>query len=183
MATEFVSFMASDPTSVPPIPEPGAPAVAVRTGAQREKPAMRGGLQQLIKFCVVGFSSTIVDKGLLYLLLKNLPLVPWWICATVSFCFGVTNGFWWNRHWTFKARGHGSFKAQYSKFFVSNLVGLMLNLGFTKMFLIFFTGKLSHGLENPDPNQVLIASLCAVPCVVLWNFTAAKFWTFKAPKA
>ena len=165
--------MASEPTSVPPIPEPGAPAASANAvGRDRQKPPMRGGWLQLIKFCVVGLSSTIVDKGLLYLMLKNLPLVPWWICATVSFCFGVTNGFFWNRHWTFKARGHGSFKAQYSKFFASNLVGLALNLGFTKVFLIMFTGKLSHGMENPDPKQVIIASLCAVPCVVIWNFGA-----------
>lgn len=182
MATELVSFMASEPTSIPPIPEPGAPSGGAAVVIQREKPAVRSGVQQLIKFCVVGFSSTIVDKGLLYLLLSNLPAVPWWICATISFCFGVTNGFFWNRHWTFKARGHGSFKAQYSKFFVSNLIGLALNLSFTKAFLVFFTGKISHGLENPDPKQVLIASLCAVPCVVVWNFAAAKFWTFKAPK-
>ena len=142
-------------------------------------------LRQLIKFCIVGATSTVVDKAVLYLLLRwveaNAPQVPWWGCATVSFCLAVTNGFFWNRHWTFRARSHGSAGSQYGKFVISNFIGLILNLMFTKLFLIFFTGKIAHEV-NPDAKQVLFASLCAVPCVVVWNFTVAKFWTFKAPK-
>jgi putative flippase GtrA len=175
MATQATSFMASDTTSLPPLPDPGAPSLGAA-------PVKQNGLQQLIKFCVVGASSTVVDKGTLWILLNALPLVPWWFCSTISFCFGVTNGFFWNRHWTFRAREHGSARSQYRKFFLSNCIGWLLNLGFTKLFLVLFTGQLTHGNLNPEPRQVLIASLCAVPCVVVWNFSAAKFWTFKAPK-
>jgi putative flippase GtrA len=64
---------------------------------------------------------------------------------------------------------------------LTNLVGLFLNLGFTKLFLVLFTGQVLHG-QNPDKKTALIASLCAVPIVVIWNFSAAKFWTFKKPK-
>ena len=72
-----------------------------------EKPIVR----QFVKFCIVGASSTLVDKGTLYALLKwaeaNAPHVPWWACATLSFCLAVTNGFFWNRRWTFQAGAHG----------------------------------------------------------------------------
>lgn len=173
--------MASDSTSLPPLPEPGAPPLNATANATGAAPPKQSGLQQLIKFCIVGASSTVVDKGTLWFLLNALPLVPWWLCSTVSFCFGVTNGFFWNRHWTFRAHGHGSARSQYRKFFLSNCIGWLLNLGFTKVFLVVFTGKVAH-VQNPDPKHVLIASLCAVPCVVVWNFAAAKFWTFKAPK-
>ena len=143
----------------------------------------RGGIRQLIKFCIVGFSSTIVDKGSLWLLLKYaLPQAPWWLSATISFCLGVTNGFTWNRLWTFRARGHASVHSQYSKFVLTNIVGLFLNLALTKVFLVLITGQVTHD-QNPAPVVVIIASLCAVPIVVIWNFAAAKYWTFRAPDA
>jgi putative flippase GtrA len=144
-------------------------------------PLQRLGGVQFLKFCTVGVSSTIIDKGALWVLMKFiLPTAAWWICATISFALGVSNGFFWNRRWTFQAHGegHASAREQYVKFIFSNLVGLLLNLVFTKMFLFFVTGKLLHSV-NPPPLHVIIASLCAAPIVVFWNFFANKHWTFK----
>jgi putative flippase GtrA len=95
----------------------------------------------------------------------------------------VTNGFVWNRRWTFRARGHGSLRAQYTRFVATNLVGLVVNLGLTKVFLILLTGQLRHIGGNPKAMKVLIASLAAVPCVTLWNFAASKYWTFRPTTA
>jgi putative flippase GtrA len=143
----------------------------------------RRGTRQLVKFCLVGASSTLIDKGTLWLLLYRIaPRTPWWISATVSFCLAVTNSFVWNRRWTFRARGHASLSSQYSMFFFTNLVGLALNLGLTKLFLIAFTGQLRHIGGNPKVIKVLIASLSAVPFVMLWNFAVSKYWTFR-PRA
>jgi len=143
----------------------------------------RTGTRQLVKFCFVGASSTLIDKGILWLLLSVTPRTPWWISASMSFCLAVTNGFVWNRRWTFRARRHGSLRAQYAMFVATNLVGLMLNLGLTKLFLILFTGQLRHIGGNPKAIKVLIASLAAVPCVTLWNFAASKYWTFRPTAA
>lgn len=142
----------------------------------------RTGTRQLVKFCLVGATSTVIDKGTLWLMIYRLTRTPWWISATVSFCLAVTNSFVWNRHWTFRARGHASLRAQYTMFLITNLVGLLLNLALTKVFLIAFTGQLRHIGGNPKATKVLIASLSAVPCVMLWNFAASKYWTFR-PRA
>ena len=143
----------------------------------------RNGTRQLVKFCLVGASSTVIDKGTLWLLLNDvMPGTPWWISATASFCLAVTNGFVWNRHWTFRARGHASVGQQYSKFFSANVIGLLLNLGLTKLFLIVFTGQLRHVGGNPDAVTILLASLSAVPFVMFWNFAASKYWTFRQPR-
>lgn len=140
----------------------------------------RRGMRQLVKFCLVGASSTVIDKGTLWLLLYRLaPRTPWWISATLSFSLAVTNGFVWNRRWTFRARDHGTFRAQYSMFLSTNLVGLALNLAVTKLFLVLFTGQLRHIGGNPKAVKVIIASLAAVPFVTLWNFAASKYWTFR----
>ena len=147
----------------------------------------RQGVRQLVKFCIVGFSSLIVDKGLLWILTKKFlvlsrfPLVPWWSWLTLTFCLAVFNGFIWNRRWTFRSQSSARAHQQFVKFLATNSVGWMLNLCITKMFLILFTGKVLHD-QNPNPDHLLIASICAIPFVVVWNFSAAKYWTFRAPK-
>jgi putative flippase GtrA len=139
----------------------------------------RTGTRQLVKFSFVGAASTLIDKGGLWLLLYLTPSTPWWISATISFGLAVTNSFVLNQRWTFNGRGRGSVRAQYAMFVATNLVGLALNLGLTKVFLIAFTGQLRHIGGNPKAMKILIASLAAVPCVMVWNFAASKYWTFR----
>lgn len=141
----------------------------------------REGVRQLVKFCLVGASSTVVDTLIKWFLLRAFPAVPWWMIATVAFGFGLTNGFFWNRHLTFRARDHGNARTQYFKFAVSNGVGLLLNLTISKMFLILLTGQIIHG-QNPPAEKVIYAGWMALPFVAIWNFSAAKYWTFRAPK-
>ena len=151
--------------------------------AQATALLQRSGVRQLVKFCLVGVTSTVIDKGTLWVLLNDvMPTAPWWACASLSFCLGVTNGFVWNRGWTFRARNHGALRHQYAMFFGSNLVGLALNLAFTKAFLIMVTGEVRHRAAPPGANKVLVASLAAIPFVMLWNFTASKYWTFRPPR-
>lgn len=139
------------------------------------------GVRQLVKFCIVGASSAVVDNGVKWILLNRFPSVPWWIVVSIAFGFGLTNGFFWNRHLTFRARDYGKAHTQYIKFAITNCVGLVLNLTITKMFLILLTQKVVYG-SNPAPETVIIASLLALPFVAIWNFSAAKYWTFRAPK-
>src|SRR5438445_10782090 len=96
----------------------------------------RTGTRQLVKFCFVGASSTLIDKGTLWLLLSVTPRTPWWISASMSFCLAVTNGFFWNRRWTFRARRHGSLSAHYAMLVATNLVGIMLNCDLRTLYLI-----------------------------------------------
>ncbi len=202
MAAESVSFMPSEPTpaqpspestALPPIPEPGSPSLdTYDIGSTRVGLMQRAGFRQLVKFCIVGASSTIIDKGLLFVLTKKLlvlsqlPWVPWFSWNTLTFCLAVTNGFIWNQRWTFRAKSHATSqadsRAQYVKFLATNAVGLVLNLLMTKLFLIVFSGKVLLGQSSPNPDHLMIASICGIPFVMIWNFSAAKFWTFKAPK-
>lgn len=141
----------------------------------------RRSVRQLIKFSLVGVSSTAVDKGSLWLLLQGvLPGVPWAIGATLSYSLGVINGFLWNRHWTFRAREHGSVGEQFFRFLSTNVVGLLLNLGATRAVLSIVIGASPAGAA-PMPRQVVVASLGAIPLVTLWNFSASKYWAFRRP--
>ncbi len=58
---------------------------------------------QLGKFCVVGGSGYIVNLRVFAICVKALGLHHL-VAATRAFIVAVTNNFWWNRHWTFRAR-------------------------------------------------------------------------------
>lgn len=135
---------------------------------------------RLLKFCLVGLSSTIIDKVIFYLLMTFVHTLPWFVSQSIAFIFGVTNGFIWNRKWTFATTEHESKRKQYPKFVATNAIGLILNLLITKFFLVLFTGT-ARPVPATQKEIILIASLCAVPLVVIWNFSASRLWTFKSP--
>src|SRR5579872_7486564 len=84
----------------------------------------RQGVQQFIKFAIVGASSTLITggvySGLIYAAhleqLLHAWLAPWTslqqfsdtyavylqLAMLAGFVFGVTNGFVWNSRWTFR---------------------------------------------------------------------------------
>jgi putative flippase GtrA len=131
-------------------------------------------LRRFVRFAVVGASSTAIDLGLFYLLVtewgwQTRPLLL--AAKSLSFGLGVTNGFLWNRWWTFQAtEGHAP--TQYLKFVLVNLVGLALDNLVVQV--AFAVGRSWLPLKP----LTLVAGLLAIPPVALWNFTAHSLWTF-----
>ncbi|MBC8102162.1 MAG: GtrA family protein [Cytophagales bacterium] len=155
----------------------------------------RPGVRQLVKFCIVGASSTVIDLTIFNILL-SLSVPP--VFAVVGgFIGGVSNGFYWNRRWTFKGR-QGSMAKQGPIFFATNLVGLTLNILVTTLALVVAAHyHLTQTHFSPEETMRLIlfrqadgqgfsrlalnaAKLCATVVVTAWNFSASKFITFKA---
>jgi putative flippase GtrA len=153
-------------------------------------------LRQFVKFCLVGASSTAIDLGVFAALLhRDVPThlagvissgvggraaelliqfkLPLLLCNTVSFVLAVTNGFFWNRRWTFRAMDPAHMRRQYVSFFVVNIIGFFLN---TSILLV-----LAHTLQTlgtPAQRAALLGKAAAVPLVAIWNFTASKYWAF-----
>jgi len=107
----------------------------------------------------------------------------------------VTNGFIWNRRWTFRGRV-GTAAKQYPKFVLTNMVGLVLNLTIMSGTLVLAArAGFAHGDFNPsqvpgmlmtaegrkafDPLVVFAALVVATVFVTAWNFTAARLITFR----
>ncbi|MDX1933617.1 MAG: GtrA family protein [Capsulimonadales bacterium] len=154
----------------------------------------RSGVKQLIKFCIVGASSSVIDFGLLNLLhfAARLPVA---VAATISFLLAVCNGFYWNRRWTFRASDGDPLK-QYPKFVATNVIGWLLNLTIMSLALVV-AGAMGwlHEIRTPAETIRLIvqgegknafgplalntAKVVATVMVTAWNFSAAKLWTFK----
>jgi putative flippase GtrA len=139
----------------------------------------RPGMQQFLKFCVVGATSFTIDVGISYILTFNFHM--WWVLAkTISFTLAVTNGFFWNQRWTFDAVGKRKHHEQYAMFFGVNIVGYILNLAIMKS--VFFASTGHWRGQNPTKPVFLAATLVATAIVVFWNFFANKHWTFKHPE-
>ena len=138
------------------------------------------GFRQFVKFCIVGATSFTIDFGGAWLLHygAGLPVI---LAKTISFALAVTNGFIWNRLWTFRAVGHRPQHHQYAMFFGVNVVGYVLNVGIVMAVIRGATGRWSQP-EVPKP-VFIAANLTAVAVVVFWNFFANRHWTFRDPDA
>src|SRR5437868_10802873 len=118
---------------------------------------------QLIKFFAVGGSGYVVN------------LLVFWVCshklgfhylasATIAFLVAVFNNFWWNRHWTFGARGgHAGFQA--ARFFTVSVAAFFFALGILQLLV-------SAGLP------ALVAQAISIVAATPLNFVGNKMWSF-----
>jgi len=122
-------------------------------------------LKQFLKFCVVGTVGTAIDFSLLYLLVE-FAHVWYLLAATISFIVAVINNYIFNKFWTFKDRDK-DFLRQFGRFLVVSIIGLGLNVLILYV-LVEFAGM-----------WYILAKVLATGVVLIWNFFANKYWTFK----
>ncbi|MCC6442363.1 MAG: GtrA family protein [Armatimonadetes bacterium] len=146
--------------------------------------------RQFTKFCIVGSSSMVIDLGLLFILVQLArhhyqaqiavdPNLGVFVIPTVakifSFAAAVTNGYYWNRRWTFARASRKRIRYQYTQFVLVNVVGMGINLLAMNRSMVLLK-HLSLGI--PDNILYLPATILAVAVSVFWNFFANKHWTF-----
>jgi putative flippase GtrA len=123
----------------------------------------RHNWDQLVKFCVVGGTGYVVNLAVFTLLVTVLDVhyIP---AAVGSFLVAVTNNYWWNRHWTFRAqRGHVAYQGM--RFLVVSTLALGANLLVLHMLVTF-------GLDER------LAQAIAIVLVTPVNFVGNKLWSF-----
>ena len=128
--------------------------------------------KQFVKFAVVGATGTVVNlvvlKSTLFLwgsLVGDPTFAVEIFASGLAFCVAVVNNYLLNRWWTFRATGN--FAVQALKFFVVSVAGLGLN----ELAFWVFRGQL--GID------VLISQGLAILCVLPFNFTVNKLWSFR----
>ncbi len=118
---------------------------------------------QLVKFCAVGGSGYVVNLCVFAVAVELLG-VHHLVGATLAFLVAVTNNFWWNRHWTFRARdGHAGFQA--ARFFAVSVVAFVLAATVLELLVRAGVSEL--------PAQA-ISIVVATPL----NFVGNKMWSF-----
>jgi putative flippase GtrA len=142
-----------------PTPTPPPVHVRVRHGLSRPHNWI-----QLVKFVAVGGTGYAVNIGV-YALVHEALGVGHLRSATIAFLFAVLNNFWWNRHWTFGARGgHAGFQA--ARFFTVSLLAFFFALAVSQL--------LVSTTSIPDVAAQAISIVVATPL----NFVGNKMWSF-----
>ena len=119
---------------------------------------------QLVKFCAVGASGYVVNLCVFALCVEGLG-AHHLVGATVAFVVAVLNNFWWNRHWTFRARsGHAGFQA--ARFFTVSVVAFLFAASVLEL--------LVSVAEMPELPAQAISIIAATPL----NFIGNKMWSF-----
>lgn len=119
---------------------------------------------QFVKFGVVGVSNTLLTFVVYTLLLKVFGV--WYLAASaIGFVVGATNGYLWNRRWTF--REHVGDALTPVRWFVVQGCGLALNLALVYVFV------------DDAALDKLVGQACATVVVTVLTFFANRAWTFR----
>jgi dolichol-phosphate mannosyltransferase len=133
--------------------------VRVRAGLRKSK-----NWRQLAKFCIVGGSGYVVNLCVFALCVGPFG-THHLLAATIAFVAGVTNNFWWNRHWTFRAKA-GRADSQASRFFAVSVVAFLFALAVLEL--------LVSVMDMAELPAQAIAIVAATPL----NFVGNKMWSF-----
>jgi putative flippase GtrA len=159
--------MQSEDTLVAP-PPPVAPAppvhLRVRQGMRRPHNWL-----QLVKFCLVGGSGYVVNLAVFTVAVSAFGLHHL-IAATAAFVVAVANNFWWNRHWTFAARGERA-RFQAPRFFTVSVAAFI------------FQAATLHALVAAAGVPEVVAQALSVIAATPLNFIGNKMWSFSLGRA
>jgi putative flippase GtrA len=132
---------------------------------------LRAGLRkphnwlQLVKFCTVGASGYVVNLCVFAVFFEVLG-THHLVAATAAFAVAVMNNFWWNRHWTFRARGgHAGFQA--ARFFTVSIVAFL------------FAAAILELLVTVAGISELPAQAISIVAATPLNFIGNKMWSFR----
>ena len=135
--------------------------VRVRQGLRRSHNWL-----QLVRFSCVGASGYAVNLAT-FAAAVHLAGVDYRLAATAAFLVAVSNNFFWNRRWTFRARaGHAGFQA--ARFFSVSVAAFAFNLGALQL--------LVAGAALPEVPAQALAIALATPV----SFAGNKLWSFRA---
>lgn len=133
-------------------------------------------LWQFAKFILVGILNTLVDLGILNILILIFH-IAWGIFYSVfkgiSFLAAVINSYFWNKYWVFESK-EGR-RREFFQFFLVSLIGFGINVG-TASFIVNILGP-QFGLE--EKIWANVGAIVATLMAMLWNFLGYKFLVFK----
>ena len=119
-------------------------------------------IKQFIKFSIVGVIATIIDVGVLTLLVEVFG-APVLISSTISFCVSVIFNYLLSMTFVFKSKNQGKVK-EFIIFLMLSICGLGLNQ------LIMWFG------ENHTSIHYLIVKFFAICFVLVYNFVSRKIF-------
>ncbi|HUE26662.1 MAG TPA: GtrA family protein [Solirubrobacteraceae bacterium] len=120
---------------------------------------------QFVRFGAVGATGYVVNLAVFAFCVHVLQ-IDYRVSAVIAWVVSVLNNFWFNRHWTFRAK-QAHPMGQGIRFFAVSLV----TFGFSYLVLI--------GLVEGAGMTKVLAQAIAVAAGTPLNFVGQKLWSFK----
>lgn len=120
---------------------------------------------QVLKFALVGVSSTLIDWAIYFLLTRETSTF-YLFAKSISFIISAINSYYLNRLWTFESTQKNVIQ-EFAKFLIVSTIGLVTNTLILKLAVEKFHWS--------DLTGLALATLV----VMFWNFSANKLWVFK----
>ncbi len=133
---------------------------------------------QFAKFGAVGALNTLLDLGILNLLIYFTGFaagIYYSLFKSFSFIIANVNAYFWNKYWTFGSGGKASVK-EFSQFFTVSIIGFGINVGLASL-AVNIIGPLAGISAERWAN---IGALAATAVSLIWNFIGYKLFVFKS---
>ena len=135
-------------------------------------------IKQVIKFVFVGGLNTLVDLGILNLLIFSTGKgihggIIFMIFKSISFTTAVLNSYLLNKKWVFKASLQEKRAFQFSGFFLVSIIGAFINI----LVATFVVTHIAHSFISAGLCPTL-AGLCGSASGMSWNFIGYKYLVF-----
>lgn len=169
-------------------------------------------VERFLRFSVVGVTGAIIDFGVLIALqatilhpvdmdgmtkLYTFGIPNAGIATAISFTCAVLSNFIWTRNWVYPESRSQSFRRQLMQFIVLSVVGgVARTIWISTMFLAL--GNLimpaalpiiqifrPHYIPSPQAPAKLgtiVTQMIGMAFVMLWNFFANRYWTYRDVK-
>lgn len=127
-------------------------------------------IRRFIQFGLIGLTCVVVDMVVLNVLVKGFWVrgleVNVYAATVISFLCAATNGYYWNRLWTFRGAPRKRVSRQWTQYVAVGVSGFLLSL------LIMAVGIEWLALHYN------VARLSAIAIVAVWDFALQSVWTF-----
>lgn len=136
---------------------------------------------QIAKFALVGILNTLLDLGVLNLLILFSEIATGFVYSVfkgVSFTVAVINSYFWNKFWTFKKSNTVAPGKEFLQFVIISVIGFGINVGIAS----FIVNVISNRFAYSGVSERLWANIGAVIATFVamaWNFIGYKFIVFK----
>jgi putative flippase GtrA len=153
-------------------------------------------IRQVAKFILVGGLNTLVDWGVLALLIFvfrnsfsissndvllnifSVTIIFYSLFKGISFILATTNSYIWNKFWTFRRKTKEKLGKEFLQFIVISILGFLINVGVASIIFRFISPFAGLGTDQ----WAIIAAAIATAVSMIWNFLGYKFIVFDAKK-
>jgi uncharacterized protein len=182
---------------ITPVDEEADPAAVEQTKPVAERTLVK----QIIRFCIVGGTSFIIDVGLTFFFMRGITIhgtalsivLGDWLRATAPGLFSFSkdaagasapilggcaslvamyNSFVWNRAWTFEQKGSAEKLAHLRRFYAVSITGAVWNTIIFSAFVNIIPGHVNR--------SIAIAKVIAAFIVAIWNFLGQRYYAFRS---